>query len=432
MCPEATRAHNSGMRSLLLLVALPVLGQTPRDARIAKAVANLHAKLVECRRDFHMYPELSNRETRTGREIAARLGALKLDEVRYPVALNGVVGVLKGGKPGPVVAWRADIDALPINETLNVPYKSKNPGVTHACGHDSHITVGLGMAEVLAGMREEIAGTIVFLFQPAEEGPPENEAGGATLMIKEGVLSRPKPQAIFAYHASGDFDSGTIAYATGPLLASSDTFQVAFKGKKAHGSAPQLGNDAVVTAAQCIVALQTIHSRRIDTSQPSVLTIGTIHGGDRHNIIADEVKVTGTLRTYNEGVRETIRTMMRQTLSGCTSAFGSDFELNWSTKPNPPTVNEAKSVAFAVPVFQRVLGKANVLEAKPVMGAEDFSYFLKEIPGAMFWLGVRNEKKGFNAGIHTAEFDIDEDALDIGVRAGAALLLEYLDERSRI
>lgn len=417
------------MRFLLVAAAFPLLAQTPRDARIAKTVANLHAKLVECRRDFHMYPELSNRETRTGREIAARLRAMNLDEVRYPVALNGVVAVLKGKKPGPVVAWRADIDALPIKETIDVPYKSKNVGVKHACGHDSHITVGLGMAEVLAGMREEIAGTIVFLFQPAEEGPPENEAGGAILMLKEGAFANPKPQAIFAYHASGDFDVGTIAYATGPLLASADTFQVSFKGKKAHGSTPQLGNDAVVTAAQCIMALQTIHSRRIDTSQPSVLTIGTIHGGDRHNIIADEVKITGTLRTYNENIRETIRTMVRQTLSGCTSAFGSDFELNWSTNTNLPTINEAKSVAFAVPVFQRVLGKANVLETKPVMGAEDFSYYLKEIPGAMFWLGVRNEKKGFNAGIHTAEFDIDEDALDVGVRAGTALLLEYLETK---
>ena len=417
------------MRFSLFLIAASLSAQAPRDARIAKAVANLHAKLVECRRDFHMNPELSNRETRTGREIAARLRAMKLDEVRYPVALNGVVAVLKGGKPGPVVAWRADIDALPINETMAVPYKSKNPGVKHACGHDGHIAVGLGIAEVLAGMREEIAGTIVFLFQPAEEGPPGNEVGGAPLMIKEGALTNPRPQAIFALHVSGDFDAGTVAYLSGPFLASADTFQITFKGKKAHGSTPQLGNDAVVTAAQCIMALQTIHSRRIDTSQPTVLTIGTIHGGDRHNIIADEVKVTGTLRTYSEPVRETIRTMVRQTLGGCTSAFGADFDLAWSTNTYPPTVNEAKSVAFAVPVLQRVLGPANVLEARPVMGAEDFSYYLKEIPGAMFWLGVRNQKKGIGAGIHTAEFDLDEDALDIGVRTGAALLLDYLEAK---
>ena len=417
------------MRFSLFLIAATLSAQVPRDARIAKAVANLHAKLVECRRDFHMNPELSNRETRTGREIAARLRAMKMDEVRYPVALNGVVAVLKGGKPGPVVAWRADIDALPINETMAVPYKSKYPGVKHACGHDGHIAVGLGIAEVLADMRSEIAGTIVFLFQPAEEGPPSNEVGGAPLMIKEGALTNPRPQAIFALHVSGDFDAGTVAYLSGPFLASADTFQITFKGKKAHGSTPQLGNDAVVTAAQCIMALQTIHSRRIDTSQPTVLTIGTIHGGDRHNIIADEVKVTGTLRTYSEPVRETIRTMVRQTLGGCTSAFGSDFDLAWSTNTYPPTINEAKSVAFGVPVLQRVLGKANVVEARPVMGAEDFSYYLKEIPGAMFWLGVRNQKKGIGAGIHTAEFDLDEDALDIGVRTGAALLLDYLEAK---
>jgi amidohydrolase len=423
------------MRFPLLLLALPALAQTPlsgqtnRDARIAKAVSQLHAKLVECRRDFHMNPELSNRETRTGREIADRLRALKLDEVRYPVARHGVVAVLKGAKPGPVVAWRADIDALPINETMEVPYKSKNSGVKHACGHDGHITVGLGLAELLAGMRQDIAGTILFIFQPAEEGPPGDEPGGAPLMLKEGAFAGPKPQAIFAYHVSGEFDAGTVAYTNGAFLASADTFQITFKGKKAHGSTPQLGNDAVVTAAQCIVALQTIHSRRIDTSQPSVLTIGTINGGDRHNIIADSVKVTGTVRTYSEPVREMIHTMMRQTLSGCTSAFGSDFDLHWSTNTYLPTINDAKSVAFARPTLERVLGQKNVIETKPVMGAEDFSYYLKEVPGAMFWLGVRNEKKGFTAGIHTAEFDIDEDALDIGVRSAAALILDYLDTK---
>lgn len=413
----------------LLFAALPLFAQTPRDARIAEAVTRLHPKLVECRREFHMNPELSNRETRTGREIAARLRALKLDEVRYPVAGNGVVGVLKGAKPGPVVAWRADIDALPINETLDVPYKSRNAGVKHACGHDAHITVGLGLAEVLAGMRTEIAGTIVFLFQPAEEGPPENEPGGAPLMLKEGALANPKPQAIFAYHVLGDFDAGTVAYTNGAFMASADTFEIKFKGKKAHGSTPHNGTDAVVTAAQCIVSLQTIHARRIDTSQPTVLTIGTIHGGDRHNIIADEVKVTGTLRTYNEGVRETIRTMMRQTLGGCTSALGADYELAWSTNTYPPTINHAQSVAFARPILERVLGKDKVVETKPFMGAEDFSYYLKEIPGAMFWLGVRNAKKGLTSGIHTAEFDIDEDALDVGVKTGAAILLESLEKR---
>ena len=198
--------------------------------------------------------------------------------------------------------------------------------------------------------------------------------------------------------------------------------------KKAHEKAKHAGIH-VVTAAQCIVALQTIHSRRIDTSQPSVLTIGTINGGDRHNIIADSVKVTGTVRTYSEPVREMIHTMMRQTLSGCTSAFGSDFDLHWSTNTYLPTINDAKSVAFARPTLERVLGQKNVIETKPVMGAEDFSYFLKEVPGAMFWLGVRNEKKGFTAGIHTAEFDIDEEALDVGVRSAAALLLDYLDAK---
>lgn len=419
------------MRSLWWILPVCLAAQTPRDVKISQATAALEPKLIECRRDFHAHPELSNRESRTGRVIAERLRALKLDEVRYPVAKHGVVGVLKGGKPGPVIAWRADIDALPINETLDVPYKSKNPGVKHACGHDAHTAVALGIAEVLAGMRQDIAGTIVFLFQPAEEGPPEGEEGGATLMIKEGALANPRPQAIFAYHVLPFLEAGTVGYLEGPALASADTFEVKFKGKKAHGSMPQLGNDAVVTAAQCIMSLQTIHSRRIDTAEPNVLTIGTIQGGDRHNVIADHVRVTGTLRTYNEKVREAIRTMVRQTLNGCTSAFGSEFELNWSSWVYPVTMNEPGSVRFAVPVLERVIGKDKVILSKPVMGAEDFSYYLKEMPGAMLWLGVKNEKRGITAGLHTAEFDIDESALAVGVKTGAAILLDWLDQNRK-
>lgn len=411
-----------------MLAPVLLLAQNARDSRVGQLVNALEPKLIEMRRDFHRHPELSNREERTGKTIAERLRALKFDEVRYPVARHGIVAVLKGGKPGPVVAWRADIDALPINETIDVPYKSQNPGVKHACGHDAHITVGLGIAEVLAGMRADIAGTVVFFFQPAEEGPPEGEAGGATLMIKEGALASPRPQAIFAFHTSPFVDAGSIGYVEGPTLASSDTFEIKFSGKRAHGSAPHLGNDAIVTASQCILALQTIHSRRIDTTQPSVLTIGTIDGGDRHNVIAERVRLTGTLRTFNEQVRESIRGMMRQTLTGCASAFGAQFELNWTLTPNPVTVSEPGAVRFAVPVIGRVLGQGKAVAAKPVMAAEDFSYFLKEMPGAMLWLGIRNESRGITAGWHTADFDIDEVALPTGVKVGTALLLDWLEK----
>ncbi len=419
------------MRFSLFLIAATLPAQAPRDARIAKAVANLHAKLVECRRDFHMNPELSNRETRTGREIAARLRAMNLDEVRYPVALNGVVAVLKGGKPGPVVAWRADIDALPIHETMAVPYKSKNPGVKHACGHDGHITVGLGLAEVLAGMREEIAGTIVFLFQPAEEGPPEGENGGAKMMIEEGVLENPKPSAIFGLHVMPNIQVGQIGINSGPAMASSDKFMLTIRGKKVHGAYPHDGIDTIVVASEAVLALQTIRSRRINTQEPLVITIGSFQGGNRFNIIADEVKIEGTMRTLNEEVRTAAMAMMNQTLKGITSAYGASYELTWG-RNNPVTYNDPKLVEATLPTIKRILGETNITTPRPQMGAEDFSLFQKVIPGFFYFLGVGNTSKGITAMIHTPEFEADEEALVIGVKVMSNVLLDYLDRNGKL
>ena len=261
-------------------------------------------ELVECRRDFHIHPELSNLEERTARVVAERLRALGLDEVKTNVGKHGIVALLKGAKPGPVVAVRTDMDALPIQETIDVPYKSQTPGVKHACGHDVHMTVELGVAEVLSKMREQISGTIKFIFQPAEEGPPPGEEGGASLMIKEGALENPRPSAIFGLHTMPTIEAGQIAYHVGPAMASSDRILITIRGKKSHGALPHLGVDAIVVAAECITALQTIHSRRIDPLEPLVITIGTIKGGDRNNIIADEVTMTGTMRTFSEDVRK--------------------------------------------------------------------------------------------------------------------------------
>lgn len=415
----------------LALTPLIVSAQKPstgRHQQIAQAAEALRGKLIEQRRDFHMHPELSNREERTSRVVAERLRALGLDEVKTGVGKYGVVALLKGSKPGPVVAVRADMDALPIQENIDVPYKSQNPGVKHACGHDVHTTVGLGVAEVLSKMRDQIAGSIKFIFQPAEEGAPHGEQGGASLMIKEGALENPRPQAIFGLHTAG-FEVGQIGYQSGPAMASSDRFTITIRGKKSHGAVPQGGIDAIVVAAECISALQTIRSRRIDPLEPLVITIGTIKGGDRNNIIADEVKMEGTMRTLNETVRTRSQELMRQTLASVTSAYDAKFDLSFDDS-NPVTYNEPRLVDETLPTIRRIVGDANVVLLKPFMPAEDFSYYQKVIPGFFYFLGVGNKAKGLMPAWHTAEFDVDEESLVVGVKVMTNVLLDYLDHHT--
>ena len=399
-----------------------------REQQIAQAAESLRPKLIEQRRDFHMHPELSNREERTSRVVAERLRALGLEDIKTGIARYGVTALLKGAKPGPVVAVRADMDALPIQETIDVPYKSKVPGVKHACGHDVHTTVQLGVAEVLSKMRDQISGTIKFIFQPAEEGAPPGEEGGASVMIKEGALENPRPQAIFGLH-TGQFDAGQVAYHSGPAMASSDRFEITIRGKKSHGAQPHLGVDAIVVAAECVTAIQTIHSRRLDPLEPLVITIGTIKGGDRNNIIAEEVKMDGTMRTLNEEVRKRAQELMRQTLSSVTSAYGATFDLNFD-KPNPVTYNDPALVEETLPTMRRILGAANVIAPKPFMPAEDFSYFQKVIPGFYYFLGVGNKAKGLTPMWHTADFDVDEESLVVGVKVMSNVLLDYLDRHA--
>lgn len=399
-----------------------------RDQLISKAADGLRAKMVEQRRDFHMHPELSNREERTSRLVAERLRAMGLDEVKTGVGKYGVVALLKGSKPGPVVAVRADMDALPIQETIDVPYKSLVPGVKHACGHDVHTTVELGVAEVLSKMRDQISGSIKFIFQPAEEGAPLGEEGGARLMIKEGALENPRPSAIFGLH-TGAFEVGQIAYHSGPAMASSDRFTITIRGKKSHGAQPQGGIDAVVVAAECVTALQTIRSRRIDPLEPSVITIGTIRGGDRFNIIAGEVTMEGTMRTMSEEVRSHAQEMMRQTLAGVTSAYGATFELKIEDS-NPVTYNDPRLVEETLPTMRRVLGDANLVSPRPFMPAEDFSLYQQVIPGFFYFLGVANKSKGLMPAWHTADFDVDEECLVVGVKVMSNVLLDYLDHHA--
>jgi amidohydrolase len=425
---------------LLLLVIIGVLsmpdGQNraaaqtnQREDLIAQAAEKLRAVLIAQRRDFHMHPELSNREERTAQVVAAKLRALGLDEVKTQVGKHGVVALLKGKLPGEVVAVRADMDALPIQETLNIPYKSRNVGVKHACGHDVHMAVQLGVAEVLSQLREQIRGTVKFIFQPAEEGPPPGEPGGARLMIQEGALENPRPSAIFGLHVMPNIEVGQVGYNLGGAMASSDRFDITIRGKKVHGAYPHDGVDAVVIAAECISALQSIRSRRINTLEPLVITVGSIHGGNRFNIIADEVRLEGTMRTLNEDVRKQAMEMMKQTLQGVTSAYGGSYELQWG-QSNPVTYNEPALVKATLPTLRRVLGEENVTEPKPQMGAEDFSLFQKVIPGFFYFLGVGNKAKGITAMIHTPEFDVDEESLVVGVKVMSNVLLDYLDRQA--
>ena len=417
---------------ILTLVLHSLATQKPASSReqlVATAAEALRSKLVTQRRDFHMHPELSNREERTSRIVAERLRALGLDEVKTGVGKYGVVALLKGSKPGPVVAVRADMDALPIQETIDVPYKSLTPGVKHACGHDVHTTVELGVAEVLSKIRDQIAGSIKFIFQPAEEGAPQGEEGGASLMIKEGALENPRPQAIFGLHTAG-FEVGQIGYQSGSAMASSDRFTITIHGKKSHGAVPQGGIDAVVVAAECVIALQTIRSRRIDPLEPLVITIGTINGGVRNNIIADEVKMEGTMRTLNENVRTRAKELMKQTLASVTSAYDAKFDLSFDDS-NPVTYNEPRLVDETLPTIRRLVGDANVISLKPYMPAEDFSYYQKVIPGFFYFLGVGNKAKGLMPAWHTADFDVDEESLVVGVKVMTNVLLDYLDHHSQ-
>jgi amidohydrolase len=416
--------------ALILTIAFSAFAQksSTRDSQIAQAAEALRQQLITQRRDFHMHPELSNREERTSRVVAERLRALGL-EVKTGVARHGIVALLRGSRPGPVVAIRADMDALPIQETIDVAYKSQNPGVKHACGHDVHLTVALGVAEVLSRMRDQIAGSVKFLFQPAEEGAPAGEEGGAPFMIKEGALENPRPQAIFGLHTMPQIEAGQIAYHSGAAMASSDRLLITIRGKKSHGAQPQLGVDAIVVASECVLALQHIRSRRIDPLEPLVITIGAMQGGERNNIIADQVQMQGTMRALNEDVRRKAQELIRETLAGVTSAYGATFDLKFDSA-NPVTYNDPALVEATLPTMRRIVGEANLIAPKPFMPAEDFSYYQKVIPGFFYFLGVGNKSKGITSAWHTAEFDVDEESLVVGVKVMAGVALDYLDRHA--
>jgi amidohydrolase len=412
-----------------LLAATAALS-TP-DAEIRASAERLAPAVVAMRRQFHQQPELSNREEKTGRLVADKLRALGL-EVRYPIAKTGVVGVLRGGRPGGVVALRSDMDALPIEEATELPFRSQAKGVMHACGHDAHMAMLLGAAELLAGLRARLPGTVVFLFQPAEEGAPEGEEGGAPLMVKEGALDDPKVEAVFGLHVGGWTAAGEAGWTDGPIFASSDAFTIEVVGKTVHGAQPHMGIDPIPIAAELVSALQTIVSRQIDGRQPRVLTIGRIQGGTRSNIIAGKVTLDGTMRTLDPGVRADMKARMARTVKGVAEAHGTTATLRFLVPANPPTVNDAALAhQVGVPALERVFGKG-ALRVEPQMVAEDFPYYgSKGAPYFFFLLGTRNEAKGIASTNHTPTFDVDEDVLPSGVRALATLAWDFLCGGSR-
>jgi amidohydrolase len=413
---------------ILVLAVLAAAASTTPDADIKAAAERIAPQVVAVRRALHAYPELSNREERTGRLVAERLRAQGI-EVRYPVAKTGVVGILRGAQPGPAVALRADIDALPIEEKTDLSFKSQVKGVMHACGHDAHTAILLGAVDVLASLKDRLPGTVVFLFQPAEEGAPEGEEGGAPLMVKEGALDDPKVEAVFGFHVGSWVSMGQAGWTDGPIFASSDTFTIEVAGKSAHGAQPHMGLDPIPIAAEIVQALQLIVSREIDGRQPRVLTIGRIQGGMRFNIIADKVTMDGTLRTHDATVRAEMKARMARTVKGVAEAHGTTATLRFLDEGNPPVVNDATLARdVAVPALQRVFG-VGAVRVEPQMVAEDFPAYGQKAPYFYFLLGTRNDAKGIASINHTATFDVDEDALPLGVRAMATLAWDFLARR---
>lgn len=375
----------------IIFLFLTTVGLYSQSQKMDKLIDNIETKVIEWRRDFHENPELSNREFKTADKIAKHLKNLGL-EVQTGVAHTGVVGILKGDKPGPVVALRADIDGLPVTERTPVPFASKvksiyngiETGVMHACGHDAHIAILMGTAEVLTQMKKDLKGTVKFIFQPAEEGTPPGENGGAKMMVEEGVLKNPHVDAIFGLHIGAGTDVGKIEYRPGGMMAASQRFVIKVKGKQTHGSRPWGGIDPIVVSAQIINGLQTIVSRDTElTKEAAVISVGLIRGGVRHNIIPEEVEMIGTIRTLDYTMQKKLSDEMKRRVPAIAEAFGAKAEIEIQNG-YPITFNNIKLVDKMVPSLQKAAGKENVLLINAITGAEDFSYFQMEVPGFYF------------------------------------------------
>jgi amidohydrolase len=393
--------------------------------------------VVAWRRDIHQHPELGNREFRTAELIAKHLQSLGI-EVQTGVAHTGVVGLLKGGKPGPVVALRADMDALPVTERADLPFKSQakatfngqEVGVMHACGHDTHVAILMGVAEVLSSVKKDLKGSVKFIFQPAEEGPPAGEEGGAELMVKQGVLDNPKVDAIFGLHINSQTEVGKIKYRPGGTMAAVDWLSIKVKGKQTHGAYPWSGVDPIVTASQIVMGLQTIVSRNLDlTTAPAVVTIGAINGGIRQNIIPEEVNMIGTIRTLDEDMHQKVHRRIKEVATNIAESAGATADVDINVL-YPITYNDPALTAQMVGTLEEVAGKENVVLTPAVTGAEDFSFFQQKVPGLFIFLGGMPKGKSplEAAPHHTPDFYIDEGGFTLGVRTMSRLTVDYMEK----
>lgn len=431
------------MHRALLVLALsaavcPAAARNSRNAPDARAAAAAVAnEVLAWRRDIHQHPELGNRETRTSQLVAAHLRALGM-QVRTGVGATGVVGILRGGKPGPRIALRADMDALPVTERGDLPfashavaqYRGEAVGVMHACGHDTHTAMLMGVAKALAGLRKDLPGEVMFVFQPAEEGAPEGEEGGASRMLAEGLFKDFKPEAMFGLHVIAGIPSDTIAVRPGPFMAGSDRFEIKVIGRQTHGAKPWGGVDPIVAAAQIVSSAQTLVSRRADlTRAPVVLSFGAIKGGIRYNIIPDSVDLVGTIRTFEPDMRESILSGLRDMATHIAAANGATVELQVpADEGNPVVVNDAALTARAHASLERAAGADKVIEVDPITGAEDFAYYAQQAPSVFFFVGATPPDRDMKsaASNHSPDFFVDEAALPLGTRAMLQVSLDYL------
>lgn len=427
------------MKKILSAILLTVIGAgvvpaVDMSPEINAAATKLMPKVVEWRRHLHANPELSNREFKTAKFVEEHLRRLGL-EVRTGIAKTGVVGILKGGLPGPTLALRADMDGLPVTERVAIPFASKEKseyngqqvGVMHACGHDTHVAMLMGAAEVLAGMKSKIKGTVVFIFQPAEEGPPAGEEGGADLMVREGVMDNPKVDAIFGIHINAQTEVGQIKYKPGSIMASSDWFSIKVRGKQSHGAYPWLGIDPIVISSQIIQGLQTIVSRQSElTKSPVIITVGKINAGVRENIIPEELTMAGTIRALDSNIQMDVHRRIKLTAEKIAESMGATAEVTIDIK-TPVTYNTPELVKRMLPSLEKSAGKANVLENEWVTGAEDFAYYRSKAPAFFFFVGglPKGKDPKESAAHHTPDFYIDDSGLDVGVKAFCNIVFDY-------
>jgi len=434
--------RNAACLTLLFLAATGVARAEITPAELDVAAAGVESRVIAWRRDFHSHPELANREFRTSARVAEHLRRLGY-EVTTGIAHTGVVGVLRGGMPGPTVLLRADMDALPVTERTDLPFQStatgefrgRTVGVMHACGHDAHTAILMGAAEVLAGMRGRLPGTVMLVFQPAEEGVPEGERGGAPLMLEEGLLDIARPDAAFSLHVGSSLNTGTVSFRPGPLMAGSDFFRIVVTGRQGHGSRPWQGVDAIVAASQIVNALQTIVSRQVDiTALPAVVSIGAINGGVRHNIIAETVEMLGTIRTFSPAMRQDIIDRMGRIVAHVAQATGATARLEMMPAPNPVLENDPALTEHAAGSLRAVLGAEAVRTSSLLTVAEDFAHISQRVPSFYYWVGVTppSQDAATAPDNHSDLFYVDEAALSVALRTMLRVAIDYLQAQPAV